>query len=343
MVNNLLPGLVKVIFLFMALIIASQIDTPAQVIRGSVVDSETGETVSYASVYLSGTTVGTVAGETGEFELDIPRHSNLPLTVSAVGYSSATLEEFSFDKPLKVLLAPLVYDIATVNISARSLQRERRSNLRIFREQFLGRTQYARRCNILNAEDITFNYGSDSVILMAIALKPLLVENNALGYTITYYLESFEYCRETGTSLYTGYFNFTDEGSGILRNIKEARRNNAYLGSAIHFFRSLWADDLQLQGFRVRDHQGNTLSYEDIVFVEGGQKYLEYTGNLFISYTGNPGSEYVFRTSSPVSLLKGRVFFDESGYFDPLAIMLTGEMGKQRVADMLPLEFVPNK
>jgi hypothetical protein len=341
MVNNLLPGLVKVIFLFMALIIASQIDTPAQVIKGSVVDSQTGEAVSFASVYFSGTTVGTVAGKNGGFELDISRYTSLPLTVSAVGYSSVTLEEFSFDKPLKVSLAPLIYDIATVNISAGSLQQERRSNLRIFREQFLGKTQNARRCNILNEQDITFNYGSDSVILRAFALKPLQVENKALGYTITYYLESFEYCRETGTSLYTGYFNFTDEGSGILRNIKELRRNNAYLGSAIHFFRSLWADDLQAQGFRIRDQQGNNLSYEDIVFVEGWQKYLEHSGDLFISYSVNPGSGYFFRTTSPVRLLKGRVFFDESGYFDPVAIMLTGEMGRQRVGDMLPLDFVP--
>ena len=341
MVIKLLSGFVKVIFSFMVLIIVSQIDTSAQVIRGSVVDSETGSEVGFASVYFSGTTVGTVAGEDGEFELDISRYISLPLTVSAVGYSSVTLEELSFDKPLKVSLAPLIYDIATVNISARSLQLERRSNLRIFREQFLGRTQYARRCNILNEEDITFNYGYDSVILRAFALKPLQVENNALGYTITYYLESFEFCRETGNALYTGYFNFSDDISGIFRNIKETRRNNAYLGSAMHFFRSLWDDDLQSQGFKVWDQQGKNLSYQDIVFVEGGQKYLEHSGDLFISYSANPDSGIFFRATSPVRLLKGRVFFDESGYFDPVAIMLTGDMGQHRVSDMLPIGFVP--
>jgi hypothetical protein len=215
------------------------------------------------------------------------------------------------------------------------------ANLRVFRNQFLGRTSYARRCEILNEEDITFNYGSDTVTLKAIAFKPLQVQNKALGYIITFHLESFEYCRETGNALYTGKFIFTDDNSGIFRNIKEARRKNAYLGSAMHFFRSLWDNDLSSQGFRVRDQQGNNLSYEDVVVIEEGQKYLEHSGDLFINYSANPGSEYFIRTISPVRLLKSRVFFDENGYFDPVAIMLTGEMGKQRVADMLPIGFVP--
>jgi hypothetical protein len=342
MVNNLLPGLVKVIFLFMALIIASQIDTPAQVIRGSVVDSETGETVSYASVYLSGTTVGTVAGETGEFELDISRYTSLPLTISAVGYSSATLERYSQDKPLKIYLSPRVYNIPTLEISGASLERERRDNLEIFKDQFLGRGIYSKGCEILNEEDITFNYGADSVTLRAIAFKPLQVHNKALGYLITFHLESFEFCRRTGNALYTGKFIFTDHRSRISRGVLERRRNNSYPGSAMHFFRSLWADELKAEGFRVQDSQGNNLSYEDIVITGNGQKYLEYSGDLFISYTGtNPRTGNFRLDRSPVRLLKNRVFFAESGYFDPVAIMLTGEMGRHRVGDMLPLDFVP--
>ncbi len=316
--------------------------TQAQVIKGSVVDSETGDPVSFASVYFSGTAVGTVAGEDGKFELDISRHPALPLTISAVGYSSSTQEKFSPDKPLEIFLFPKVYEIPTIDISAASLEKERRNNLRIFRDHFLGRGIYSRSCEILNEEYITFNYGSDTVKLKAIALKPLQVKNKALGYIITFYLESFEYCRETGIALYTGKFIFTDDRSRMSRNIKERRRNNAYLGSAMHFFRSLWANELKTEGFRVQDSQGNNLSYEDIVITEDGQKYLESSGDLFISYTGiNPRTGNFRLDRSPVRLLKNRVFFDESGYFDPVAIMLTGEMGKQRVADMLPIGFVP--
>jgi hypothetical protein len=341
MISKMLFRFTLIKLLLILLLGGLAIHAPAQLIRGTVIDSQTDGVVSFASVYFSGTTVGTVADENGEFELDISWHPSMPLTVSAVGYSSVTLDEFSPDEPLTVFLSPKVYEIPTIDISGASLERERRVNLKIFRDEFMGRGIYSNGCEILNEEDITFNYGSDTVTLKAIAFKPLQVQNKALGYIITFHLESFEYCRETGNALYTGKFIFTDDNSGIFRNIKEARRKNAYLGSAMHFFRSLWDNDLSSQGFRVRDQQGNNLSYEDVVVIEEGQKYLEHSGDLFINYSANPGSEYFIRTISPVRLLKSRVFFDENGYFDPVAIMLTGEMGKQRVADMLPIGFVP--
>jgi hypothetical protein len=343
MIIKLLSGITTGNLLLILILAGSATDAPAQVIRGLVVDSQTGDAVGFASVYFSGTTVGTVAGENGEFELDISSHPRLPLTVSAVGYTSITLEKYSPDKPLKIYLSPRVYDIPTLEISGASLERERRDNLGIFRDQFLGRGIYSKGCEILNEEDITFNYGSDSATLRAIALKPLKVHNKALGYIIIFHLENFEFCRETGNALYTGKFIFTDHTSRISRGVMERRRNNAYPGSAMHFFRSLWANELKAEGYRVQDDLGNNLGYEDIVRTGEGQKYLEYIGDLFIYYTGSgPGGNFRL-VRSPVRLLKSRVFFDESGYFDPVAIMLTGEMGKHRVSDMLPLDFVPGK
>ena len=326
----------------MLLLAGPAIDASAQIISGTVIDSETGGAVSFASVYLSGTTVGTVAGENGEFELDISRHPLIPITVSAVGYSSVTLDHFSADEPLRAYLTPTVYDIPAIDISGRSLERERRANLKTFRNQFLGMTSYASRCEILNEKDITFNYGSDSDTLKAFAIKPLQIHNKALGYIITFYLEDFEYCRFPGNALYTGKFIFTDDESGrFSESFNEIRRNNVYLGSIMHFFRSLWANDLENQGFTLSDYESNSLSYEDLVIIEEGQKYLEYRENLIITYFGYSGTGRVRNTRSFLRLLKDRVSFQESGYFDPVAIILSGEMGKQRVADMLPIGFIP--
>ena len=318
--------------LLMLLLTGSAIDTSAQVITGRVIDRETGDAVSFASVYLSGTTVGTVSSENGEFELDISRHPSIPLTVSAIGYSSFTLGNISPDELLEVYLTPVLYEITPVDISTRSLERERRSNLRVFRNQFLGRTSYARRCEILNEEDITFNYGSDWDTLIAYALKPLQIRNGALGYIITFHLERFEFYRKTGTVLYTGTFIFRDTAAGgSSGSLNERRRNNSYSGSVMHFFRALWENDLAAQNFSVQDQAGNYLSQEDIVISENGQKYLSHRGDLTVNYFGN---------TSFIRFLKYRVSFEESGYFDPLAIILTGEMGKQRVGEALPLGFV---
>ena len=315
------------------LIIVFSIDARGQVISGKVVDSETGDAVSFASVYLSGTTVGTVSTENGEFELDISRHPSIPLTVSAIGYSSFTLGNIPPDELLEVYLTPILYEMTPVDISTRSLERERRSNLRVFRNQFLGRTSYARRCEILNEEDITFNYGSDRDTLIAYALKPLQIRNGALGYIITFHLERFEFYRKTGTVLYTGNFIFRDMVlGGSSGSLNEKRRNNSYSGSVMHFFRALWANDLTAQGFSVQDQVGNYLSQEDIVISVDGQKYLSHRGDLTVNYFGN---------ASFIRFLKYRVSFDESGYYDPVAIILTGEMGKQRVGEALPLGFAP--
>jgi hypothetical protein len=87
--------------------------------------------------------------------------------------------------------------------------------------------------------------------------------------------------------------------------------------------------------------ESNSLSFEDLVIIEEGQKYLEYRENLIITYFGYSGTGRVRNTRSFLRLLKDRVSFQESGYFDPVAIILSGEMGKQRVADMLPIGFVP--
>ena len=337
MIIEMLSRITTAKLLLMVLFPGAAIHAPGQVISGSVIDSETGGAVGFATVYLSGTTVGTVACENGKFELDLSRYPSLPVTISSMGYTSVTLDEFSTDIALKISLSPLTYDLAEISISARSLKRERRSNLRIFREQFLGRTIYARRCAILNEEDITFNYGSDSDTLKAFGLKPLQVRNEALGYIITFYLENFEFCRINCNALYNGTFTFmedkSDESSGSL---EEGRRNIVYLGSAMHFFRSLWADDLKSQGFSVEDQQGNPLSYEDFVIIDEGHKYLLDQGGLRVYYDG-----FGVGTRSFLRPLKNRVLFDESGYFDPVSIMLMGEMGKQRVSDMLPLDFVP--
>lgn len=330
------------ILLVLMLIAGSAIEVRGQVIRGTVIDSQTDDAVSFASVFFSGTIVGTVADENGEFELDISRHATLPLSVSAIGYSSVSLEGISTSEPLLVYLTPMVYDIPAIDISGRSLERERMANLQNFRNQFLGMTSYAGRCEILNEEDITFNYGSESDTLKAVALKPLQIHNKALGYIITFYLENFEYCRGSRNVIYTGKFIFTDDGSGrISGSFNEIRRNNVYGGSIMHFFRSLWADDLEAQGFSVLDQAGNSLSYQDIVIIEEGQKYLVCPENLIISYFGYSGTGRVRNTRSFLRLLKDRVSFQECGYFDPVAIILGGDMGRQRVGDMLPIGFVP--
>ncbi len=76
--------------------------------------------------------------------------------------------------------------------------------MRIFRNEFIGLSVNARKCHILNEEDISFNYASDGDTLKAFASAPIVIQNLSLGYIISYHLERFEYERKTKTMLFTG-------------------------------------------------------------------------------------------------------------------------------------------
>jgi len=261
----------------------------------------------------------------------------MPLSVSAIGYKSVTLDSFSTAKPLAIYLASKVYNLNEVVIKGKSLARERKLNLEQFKDVFLGTTPNAKKCKILNEKDITFNYETDRDTLRAYASKPLQIENNALGYKITYFLDKFEYDKMNKTFLFKGEILFnkdiTNEDSLVLSF--ERKRRNAYLGSRMHFFRELWADNLKAANFEVQDPSGENLNYKEIVFEKSNNnKHLTYKKSLIITYKSNVVKSYIV-------FLKDSVFFDGTGYFDASRISWEGQMAAQRIGDLLPYEYVP--
>ena len=305
-----------------------------QLIKGIVLDEQTGSPVDYASVFFNGTFVGTTTNEKGGFELDVSKYRTRPLYISAVGYYPQVITDFNPAEIQRVLLKPRVFEIEEVSVVSKSLVRKRKACMRIFEHEFIGNTTNARRCYILNEEDITFNYASDKDTLKAYARRPLRIQNLSLGYDITYYLERFEYDRKNKTVLYTGSIIFnrdlvTDEES--LKRY-ERKREYAYTGSDKHFFRVLWSNSLKSSGFEVKNYRtSDKLKYENIVTEEvSGRKYLHYGEELVIRY---------FDKLSYISFLKEKVYFEQDGFFDPTGIIWSGTIAKQRIADFLPYEY----
>jgi len=180
----------------------------SQVINGEVLDFETREPIDIASLYFNGTFVGTTTDSLGNFELDITKYASRALTVSAVGYYSKSIATLTPGEIHLVELIPRIFSIEEVSVSTESLVRKRRACMRIFKREFIGLTSNARRCYILNEQDISFNYGSDTDTLRAYASKPLRIQNLSLGYVFTYYLDSFEYARKKQTMRYYGSIVF---------------------------------------------------------------------------------------------------------------------------------------
>lgn len=306
----------------------------SQVVKGAVLDSKTKSVICSASVYFNGTFVGTISDQNGCFKMDISKHALMPITVSAVGYYSVTLADFQIDKPLLIYLTPKIYEMKGVVVNAKFNKRKRTENLRLFKDQFIGTSINAFDCKILNEEDIIFRSTNDT--LKAFASKPILIVNKALGYKIIYYLDKFEYNKKNNTFFFKGniIFNADLTLDDKQKNRCEKRRKEAYLGSIMHFFRTLWDNNLNSDGFNVKclssedfDYEKNVISLDKNTKILIGSKKMAIYSQLGLSY---------------VDFKKGKIYFNENGYYDSLGLSWTGEMAVQRVADWLPYEYSIN-
>jgi len=317
------------------LILSLALTSWGQKINGVVLDNETNSPIDYASVFFDGTFVGTTTDENGGFELDVTKYKSRPLSISAVGYHSSIITKFTPGESMEVRLSPKVFELDEVVVSTKSLVRKRRACMRIFRNQFLGLTSNARKCYILNEEDISFNYDSDQDTLKAYASKPIHIQNLSLGYDITYHLDRFEFDRRTQTTLYIGNIIFNSdlaENEESLQNY-ERRRAYTYTGSSKHFFRALWNNSLESEGFMVSNYRSEqVLQYEFIVSEDYiGKKFLIYNEDIKIDFYSN---------LSYISFREFQVYFEADGYFEPLPIIWTGKMSEHRIADFLPFEYL---
>ena len=103
----------------------------------------------------------------------------------------------------------------------------------------------------------------------------------------------------------------------------------------MHFFRALSLNDSIIKGFTVTDSAFKVLKIKDIVVQDSSNnRYLCYSKGFKISCS--KGISYV-------NTLKKYIYFDKSGYFDASGINWTGDMGNQRIADLLPYEYILEK
>jgi hypothetical protein len=311
-----------------------------QVIKGTILDLNTHARINFASVYFNGTFVGTHTDQKGYFELDISRYRSMPLTISALGYYSITIADLQSEKPFLIYLAPKIYELNEVVIKAKGNYLARKTYFNIFKREFLGTTVNALSCRIINEDDISVKYDPVSDTLTAFCMNPILIRNKNLGYDITYYLDKFEISWSTYYVLMIGNYIFKEDSTNNSNEQKrcERRRESAFLGSRMHFFRALWENNLDSAGFTVKDTSNVKLSYENLVVQTTGSndddnlKYLKYHGSLYIAYQAK-------LPQSRIRMLKDSVCFDKNGFFDPLGISWQGELAKQRTGDLLPFEY----
>ncbi|ATP57599.1 hypothetical protein CPT03_14510 [Pedobacter ginsengisoli] len=214
-------------------------------ITGKVIDAQSNQPLSGATVYLDHTTKATISSDSGSFVLKNIPSGNYKLIVSYIGYNSAFADLSENNIPnLIVELTPGVKLLDEVAITANPNWQE---YFLLFKMFFLGKGgQY---CTIKNPKTLSFDHNDTSYVLTAQAGKPLIIENQALGYRIYYELNSFVHY--AGRTSYSGYTRFEEMTAANSKEQKKwkSNREKAYLGSSVHFMRSLVNKTSKEEGF----------------------------------------------------------------------------------------------
>lgn len=241
-------GIVLLVWLLYPLCSSAQI-----IYRGTVTDKESGRPVQAASVFFSNTSYGATSRADGTYKLNIPAPGTYDMVVAAIGYETFTLHVTpATPDTIHVALQPKVKELEAIVLQSFEKDGWKKWG-KTFKESFLGSTGNALDCEIVNYEDIRFRYDKDKRELIAIAYKPLIIENRALGYTIQYQMEQFSFNFRQGYLLYTGYPLFEEMKSSEKQEKKWARkREQVYWGSLMHFMRSLYEGRLTENSFKVR-------------------------------------------------------------------------------------------
>ena len=315
-----------------------------KIITGKILEAGTDKPVRNASIYFDGTLNGTTSDSSGNFTLYPQANKNVPVVISAVGYNTETIKELPSGKRAIVYLTIRQYDLEAVTISA-SDGMSRKEKLRIFRKEFLGTSANARSCEIVNEDDIKLSYNSTTKTIKAFSDKPIIVRNRKLGYTLNFLPKDLTFSPER--VVVQGYQFFEEDPSRSGGEKIQKDRESTYLGSQIHFVRSLWNNDLKRNGFKIfrdghqiifngsrwMDNDRRLITYDSIIASRDNKKYIHLEGGpVYIDYKGR--MSYVNTLDSV-----GEGLISNNGHSDPAALVWSGFIGTQRVGDALPLEY----
>ena len=282
------------------------INVLAQYTLQGVVRTADGKPIPNASVFFSNTSFGTAANAEGFFVLSNIPAGRYELIVSSIGFETkaVVLTTADFSNTLTINLKPKAEELADVVVG--SYERETWEQWgKFFMDNFIGTTPEAMKCTLKNSEAIRFRNYKKRKKLVVVASEPLVIDNYALGYHITFQLEMFEYDFEKKILFYAGYPLFTS----MEKNGKEPKekwiknRNKSYYGSKMHFMRSLYRNIVESEGFELHymeqlpnaEKERVKKLYQPTVVSSGAIIKIDMNNNANTGQNTNPDSASYYR------------------------------------------------
>jgi hypothetical protein len=306
--------------------------------------------------------LGASSDQHGLFEIRNVPVGDYDLVASMVGYSPGITKIHLTDSAthkIVVRLKPRILQVDEIEIVA-PYPTEWRSHLEKCRQLLFGNTPNASLCKILNPEILDFKVDNNGRFEVT-ASKPLQIENLALGYKISYVLETLSLEGNMLTMAGNPRFEKLIPGSETEKKKWEQNRLKAYNGSLRHFLVSLVTGRFKEEGFEiyeVRDLLGPNVTRkppQDEILLPAAKPYertLHFQHYLEVHYTHedvDAGYNLLGRTGirhqiSWLLLNQNSVTIDTEGHIRTFMPTKTfGYWSWERMGEALPLEFKPGQ
>ncbi|MDF2190748.1 carboxypeptidase-like regulatory domain-containing protein [Paraflavitalea sp. CAU 1676] len=332
-------------------------------VLGKVIDSATRQPLLGASAFCQNTTHGTITNNEGLFFLRLPG-GGYDLVISYTGYAKYVTRISSNQVLADTLVIELVKEEKTMTEVAVVASNEVADGLTkygsFFTDHFIGTTPNASQCVLQNPEALRFFYTKKRNRLKVTAKEDLIVKNYALGYTIRYQLDSFSYDYNTNISQFTGYpfFQEMDSTDAVAEKWIKSRAKT-YLGSRLHFMRSMFDSSASEEGFIVEKLDDDPKSvkgtiikdlYDSTVYIaDSNDVTINWAGRYRVSYkTVYPDKRFLEELKLPantrmqvtlVAVTDGFVI-EENGYFyEQYDVINTGYWAWKKLAELLPYNY----
>lgn len=241
-------------------------------VAGTVTEAGSNNPVVYATIYINGTTIGTITNPEGLFSLDnvVPP---CEIVISHISYETEIIDfKYFKDTVLQIKLNPRDVELGIIEVMDKNLREE---NLKHFKNRFLGTDYWGKNAFILNDSVLVFSrekasdrevhffeseflpVDSSSVLFTVNAKAPLLINMPLLGYKLHINLIHYTELLTGNIDDYRfhtlGYFYFQTEEDASKRKTNRfgKKRLEAYYNSDRHFCHSLYNNQLLENGYEV--------------------------------------------------------------------------------------------
>lgn len=228
------------------------------VVSGRVINKTDDKPIANAVVFLNNSSIANTTDAEGHFTLHAPV-GQYHLLVHIVGFenykaSIAVKSNVTLDD---IRLTPKIDSLKEVTIREKP---KLSPYYQIFLKDFLGTSQFAIDCKILNPLTLQF-YDTDLKGDFSVRANDYVqIENDALGYKIKFLLMYFIRNVDKNRVYFNGESYF-EEMKGTPAQERKWHRNRliCYQGSAMQLLRSILSDSLAQNGFRIKraSHQAN--------------------------------------------------------------------------------------